>query len=292
MNTKKPDDQYRKLLQFVLENGERVPTPQDVDALTCFGTAPALVYDLANGDPIITERKMGIKGPIAEMCAFINGEQDFDVMREEYKVPEPFWGPWVTERKTQKVGAEPRCLGDGSYGRAFAAFPDNEGGTFDQIANILRMLSDEKLRNRRTIYMTPWIPFMNGWGQNQKTVVSPCHGFVHFRYINGSIDLISWHRAADILLGFPNDMISYAALMRMVESITGIPARRIIFQLGDAHVYENQLEEAQMILDREPLPLPTLEISNKKEGIRDFRRDDFEIKQYDPHPPMIIPSAV
>lgn len=286
------DSQYKNLVAYILAHGERVPTPQDVDAFTCFGTAPTLVYDLANGDPIITERKMGIKAPIAEMCAFINGEQNFDIMQEKYGVPEAFWGPWVTEYKTQKVGAQPRCLGDGSYGRAFAAFPDNEGGTYDQIENIIRMLSDEKLRNRRTIYMTSWIPFMNGWGRNQRTVVSPCHGFVHFRYINGSLDLVSWHRAADILLGFPNDMISYISLLRMVAQVTDIPARRIIFQLSDAHIYENQRDAADEILSREPRTLPTLQIVNTHHHIRDFRREDFNLADYNPHPAMVVPSAV
>ena len=289
---KTPDTQYKNLIKFILDNGERVSTPQDVDAITCFGTAPNLVYDLSNGDPIITERKMGIRGPIAEMCAFINGEQDFEVMKKKFRVPEPFWGPWVIERKTQKVVAKPNCLGDGSYGRAFAAFPTNDGGEYDQIENIIRMLKDEKLRNRRTIYMTSWIPFMNGWGKNQKAVVSPCHGFVHFRYINGHLDMISWHRAADALLGFPNDMISYVALLKMVSHVTGIPARRIIFQLSDVHIYSNQLKEAKEILKREPREFPTLEIIKPKENMKDFRRMDFKLKEYNPHPSMIIPSAV
>lgn len=289
---KKVDEQYKNLIRFILENGEKVQTPQDVDALTCFGTVPNLVYDLANGDPIITERKMGVKAPIAEMCAFINGEQNFDVMKEEYGVPEPFWGPWVTDRKTQKVGAQKRCLGDGSYGRAFAAFPDDEGGTFDQLENIIRMLSDEKLRNRRTIYMTSWIPFMNGWGQNQKTVVSPCHGFVHLRYINGSLDLISWHRAADVLLGLPNDMISYAGLLRMIEGVTGIPARRVIFQLSDAHIYENQILQAHKILERESRTLPCLKVVNERDDLKDFRRDDFVLEDYNPHDRLFVESAI
>jgi thymidylate synthase len=287
-----PDYQYQNLIKYILENGDKVPTPQDVDAITCFGTAPSLVYDLSNGDPVITERKMGIRGPIAEMTAFINGEQDFTVMQKEYGVPEPFWGPWTTERKTQKVGAKPNCLGDGSYGRAFAAFPDNSGGEYDQILNIIRMLSDEKLRNRRTIYMSSWIPFMNGWGANQKTVVSPCHGFVHFRVLDGKLDMISWHRAADILLGFPNDMISYVALMKMVSEITGLEARRIIFQLGDAHIYENQLEQANEILNRKPFIFPTLKIKNTKTNIRDFRAADFEITDYQTHEKMVISSAI
>ena len=289
---KTPDAQYKELIRFVLDNGEKVSTPQNIDALTCFGTTQNLVYNLSNGDPIITERKMGIGGPIAEMCAFINGEQNFDIMKEKYGVPEPFWGPWVIDRKTQKIGAEKRCLGDGSYGRAFAAFPDNKGGTFDQLENIVRMLSDEKLRNRRTIYMTSWIPFMNGWGRYQKTVVSPCHGFVHFRVINGYLDLVSWHRAADILLGLPNDMISYVALMRMIESVTGLPARRIIFQLSDAHIYENQIDQAKKILQRENRTLPCLKVTKQKTSLKDFRKTDFELLEYNPHDFLKISSAI
>lgn len=289
---KNPDKQYKNLIKFILENGESVNTPQDVNALTCFGTTQSLIYDISNGDPVITERKMGIKGPIAEMCAFINAEQDFKVMQDKYGVPKAFWEPWVTEKKTQKIGAKPDCLGDGSYGRAFAAFPTPDGKEFNQIENIIRMLRDEKLRNRRTIYMSSWIPFYNGWGATQRTVVSPCHGWVHFRVINNNLDMISWHRSADVLLGFPNDMISYIAFFRMIESITGIKARRLIFQLSDAHIYENQLTEAKEILSREDRTLPTLRIINKKENIKDFRKEDFELVDYKPHESIIIPSAV
>lgn len=286
------DTQYKNLIKYILENGERVPTPQDVDAFTCFGTAPTLVYDLENGDPIITERKMGTKGPIAEMCAFINGEQDFDKMKEVYGIPEAFWGPWVIERKTQKVGAKPRHLGDGSYGRAFAAFPTPDGGEFDQIENVVRMLSDEKLRMRRTIYVTSWIPYYNGWGANQRTVVSPCHGFMHFRFLNGRLDLLSWHRSVDVLLGFPNDMISYIAILKIICSVTNLKPGRLIFQLSDAHIYENQIETAKEILTKEGRVFPNLEIINKKEYIKDFRFEDFKLENYDPNPSMIIPSAI
>jgi thymidylate synthase len=289
---KKEEGQYKNLIKYILENGERVPTPQDIDAITCFGTAPTLVYDLENGDPVITERKMGVKGPIAEMCAFINGEQNVDTMKEKYGLAEAFWGPWVTERKTQKVGAEPRCLGPGSYGRAFSAFPTPDGKEFDQIENVIRMLKDEKLRNRRTIYVTAWIPFYNGWGANQRTVVSPCHGFMHFRYISGRLDLLSWHRAADILLGFPNDMISYIAVLKMICSVTGLTPGKLIFQISDAHIYENQLEVAKEVLAREPRLFPTLKIINPKENIKDFRFEDFQLEGYDPHPSIVVPSAV
>ncbi len=287
-----PDRQYKDLIKFILENGESVSTPQDVNALTCFGTTQSLIYDLSNGDPVITERKMSINGPIAEMCAFINAEQDFKIMNEKYGVPKAFWEPWVTEKKTQKVGAKPYCLGDGSYGRAFAAFPTPDGGEFNQIENIIRMLIDEKLRNRRTIYMSPWIPFYNGWGATQRTVVSPCHGWIHFRVINGNLDMLSWHRAADVLLGFPNDMITYAAFFRMIESITGLNARRLIFQISDAHIYENQLSEAKEIISRNDKHLPTLKIINKKDNISDFRKEDFELIDYEPHESIRIPSAV
>lgn len=290
--TQKVDNQYKNLIEFILNNGEKVATPQDIDAITCFGTAPSLVYDLENGDPVITERKMGTKGPIAEMCAFINGEQNVDTMKEKYGLPEAFWGPWVTERKTEKVGADPRSLGPGSYGRAFSAFPTPDKKEFDQIENVIRMLKDEKLRNRRTIYVTSWIPFYNGWGANQRTVVSPCHGFMHFRYLNGRLDLLSWHRSVDVLLGFPNDMISYIAILKMICSVTDIKPGKLIFQLSDAHIYENQLDQAREILLRESKFFPTLEIVNKKENIKDFRFEDFKLENYDPHPSMLVPSAI
>ena len=289
---KVPDNQYKNLIKFILENGERVSTPQNIDALTCFGNAPTLIYDLSNGDPIITERQMGIKGAIGEICSFVNGIQDFNIMKNEFGVPAPFWEPWLTESKCEKVGAKTGCLGDGSYGPAMVAFPDNEGGKYDQIENVIRMLKDEKLRNRRTIYVSSWIPYMNGWGKNQKAVVSPCHGFIHFRVINGKLDMISWHRAADILLGFPNDIISYCALFKMIESLTGLTARKLIFQFGDAHIYENQLEQVKEILNRESKIFPNLKIINKKENIRDYRSSDFELLDYNPHPKLAIPTAV
>jgi len=286
------DLQYKKIIKFILKHGEKVKTPQDVDALTCFGTAPSLIYDFKNGVPIITERQLFIRGAIGEMCAFINGVQDFTIMKNEYSVPEPFWGPWTTMEKTKKVGAKKGCLGDGSYGPALAAFPIHKGKTYDQIANVIRMLSDEKLQHRRTIYVTSWIPYMNGWGQNQKTVVSPCHGNFHFRVISGYLDLISWHRSADILLGFPNDMISYIALFKMVESLTKLKARRLIFQFGDAHIYENQLSQAKAILKVETRIFPDLRIHNLKKNIRDYRANDFELIDYRPNNKIFIPSAI
>lgn len=289
---KHPDEQYKNLIRFIIANGEKVTTPQKIDALTCFGTTAPLVYDLSNGTPIITERQMGIKGAIGEMCAFINGEQDFSVMKEKYAVPGPFWDPWISDAKCEHAGAKKGCLGDGSYGPAFASFPDNEGGFFDQFKNAIEMLSDEKLRNRRTIYITSWIPFMNGYGGRQKSVITPCHGNLHFRVINGHLDLISDHRSADVLLGFPNDIISYCAVLKMMESVTGLKARRLIFHLRDAHIYENQLAEAKEILSRESRSFPELKIINPRKDIKDYRASDFEIEDYNPHPKMIIPAAV
>ena len=284
---------YRDTLLFVMKNGERIShTPQDVGALTCFGTIPPLVYDVREGFPVITERTMGWRAPIGEMCAFINGVQNFTVMRTEFGVPAPFWEPWVTERKCAKAHAQPNCLGDASYGPAIAAFPTPDGDTYDQLGNVLRMLADKKLQNRRTLYVSPWIPYMNGWGANQRAVVSPCHGWMHFRVINGHLDLLSWHRAADLPLGFPNDMISYSALLLMMSHISGIPARRLVFQIGDGHIYTNQVDAVNEMLSREPQSLPLLRCDPTVSSLRDFRSSHFSLAGYTPHPKMLIPSAV
>lgn len=287
-----PDTQYQEALRFIMKCGDILETPQDVPARTCFGVSPPLVYFLHNGAPIITERQMGWRAPIGEMCAFINGVQDFAVMKSEFGVPAPFWEPWVTEQKCAKVGAETGHLGDASYGPALAAFPMSDGRTFDQFAHVVNMLSDAKLRKRRTIYATAWIPFMNGWGGNQRAVVSPCHGFIHFRAIGNKLDLVSWHRSADMPLGFPNDMIAYTALLLAVGHLTKLAPRRIIFQLSDAHIYENQVEAVRTLAYSEPRRLPTLTLVHDIQNLRELRREHFELTDYHPHARMNIPTSV
>lgn len=293
MSERTSDGQYSDLLEKVLLSGEALEdTPQDKSVRMIFGELRPLVYRTNNGVPIITERKMGWRAPIGEMCAFINGVQDFDRMKSEFGVPEPFWGPWVTEAKTTKVHALPRHLGDASYGPAMATFPMPDGKTFDQFEQVVKMLQDEKLRHRRTLLITPWIPYLNGWGSNQQAVVSPCHGWMHFRVINESLHLLSWHRSADLPLGFANDMIAYGALLLMVSQVTGIPPYGVVFQFGDAHIYEDQFPMVEEMISREPRHLPTLSLDSSVTKLRDFRSSHFEIAEYNPHPPIGIPGSV
>lgn len=284
---------YRQRLETVLEEGYVLQdTPQGVGARTLFGTLPSLSYPIENGVPVITERALGWKAAVGEMCAFINGVQDFDLMKREFDVPEAYWGPWVTDRKCMKVGADPRHLGDGSYGPAMARFPTAEGSYYDQFENVIRMLKDPKLRTRRTMYITPWIPYMNGWGKNQRAVVSPCHGWMHFRAFEDRLHLVSWHRAADLPLGFANDMVSYAATLLMVSQVTNLTPGVLTFQISDAHIYTNQDDAVREMLGRDPRRLPIMKLDPGVRTLSDFRPAHFTLEEYEPHPKLVIPSAV
>lgn len=291
--TRRPDSQYQDMLRTVLTKGElKKDTPQGKAVRMIFGELSPLVYPIANGFPVINERKMGWKGPIGEMCAFINGIQDFEVMKTEFGVPAAFWDPWVIERKTIRAHAKLGHLGDASYGPALARFPMADNQTFDQFQNAIDMLCDPQLRDRRTIYLHPWIPYWNSWGGDQRAVVSPCHGWMHFRVIDGELDLLSWHRSADLPLGFPNDMISYSALLLMMSQVTGIPPRKIIFQFGDAHIYEDQFDMVEEMIGRKPLQLPRLWVDPLVTELQDFRSHHFELRDYNPHPAIRIPGSV
>jgi thymidylate synthase len=283
-----PDPQYQQALRHIVEHGERISdTPQGVAALTAFGTVPPLVYDLKKGIPWITERDIrgyGLKA-INEFCAFINGVEDNERLKNEFGVP--WWSTWATDEKCDKLGIARNTLGPASYGPAMAAFPTPHGGHFDQFAHVVHMLKDPKLRTRRTIMITPWIPFWNAWGGAQKAVVSPCHGWCHIRSVlPGTFDLIMWQRSGDFPIGVPGDMIMYTAFMLSLGHVTGLTPRRIVFQYGDAHIYENQLDAVHALLQREYRTCPTLTLKDPPATLREFRSVHFVLSDYNPHPAM------
>ncbi|HEC33002.1 MAG TPA: thymidylate synthase, partial [Candidatus Kaiserbacteria bacterium] len=159
-----PDTQYVDRLDYILKNGILVKdTPQDVGAFTCFAELSPMVFDVENGAPLITERKISFwRKPIGEILAFINGVRDLKTLEQEYGVS--WWKSWATNRKCQKIGVENGDLGPGSYGAAFHDFPMPNGNTFNQFAHMVEQLKNPELHHRRTFVVNPWIPFYNGWG--------------------------------------------------------------------------------------------------------------------------------
>lgn len=286
------DTQYRDLLQLILDRGIKTDSQQGVEALTLMAPPP-LRFDLSQGFPLITERKISPKmwqQAIGEIIGFINGAR---TQSELEKYGCHWWKAWVTEKKCHKRDLETGDLGPGSYGAAFHDFPTPEGQPYNQIQNIVEQI--QELPHLRTHFITPWIPqyTIRGKGKQQKVVVCPCHGWIHIRIIDNQLTLHMWQRSSDTPIGLPANLAQYAALTMMFGEVTGYPVREYIHSFSDAHIFVDQIDKVKEMLKREPRPLPKMRLKNNKKNIFDYRVEDFELIDYDPHPGIWdIPVAI
>ena len=287
------DTQYRERMAIILAQGEKISsTPQGVPAITCIGL-PSMIFKLENGVPLITERSIPFwRSAIGEICGFINGVTEEEVLGKEFGCP--WWKPWVTEEKAREIGIEHGNLGPASYGGGFKHYPRPDGSTFDQISHAVSQL--KKYPYIRTVHITPWIPFWIGRGGFQKAAVSPCHGWMFFRVINNQLWMQMHQRSADFPVGVPANMIQYAALLLMFGHVTGYKPDTFVHSFFDAHIYEDQIPRVQEMMRRTPKRLPSLHLT--KEGLAitdifDFRPKHFELCDYNPHPAIKdIPVAI
>ncbi|MAG12401.1 thymidylate synthase [bacterium] len=289
-----PDEQYKRSLGYILDHGELAQeTAQGVGAIT-YIAPPPMHFDLSNGIPLITERKIGFwKKPIAEILAFVKGKRTLTELEEEGC---NFWTPWATRAKCESMGLESGDLGPGSYGAAFHDFPKQDGATFNQFQHLVTQIKEYPWA--RTHFVTPWIPYLIGRGGHQKAVVSPCHGWIHCRVIDKKLTLHVYQRSADFPVGVPSNMIQYAALTLMIAQVTGLKAHRFVHSFSDAHIYtstnpeEDQVPAVREMLQRAAKRLPTLIVDPNVTDLFEFKEDDFSIMDYEPHPSMQIPVAV
>jgi len=293
-----PDEQYKRLLREILDEGIRTESQQGIDAITRIGPQP-LRFRLDNGYPLITERTMAPefkktpvtvwKQAVAEIFAFINGARTQDALTERGCM---WWKYWVTDEKCEKRGLEPGDLGPGSYGAAFHDFPTADGGTYNQFQNIIEQITERP--HLRTHFITPWIPqyTIRGEGKTQKVVVCPCHGWIHIRIIDNRLTLHMFQRSADTPIGLPANMAQYAALTLALAHVTGTEPYEYVHSISDAHIYTNQVEAVEQMLERDAQPFPTVKMNTEKTDIFAFSKDDFEIEDYDPHAGIKIPVAV
>lgn len=280
-----PDGQYRELLRRVLDEGVRVPTRQGPAALTLM--QQTMRFDLANGFPLITERSLASfwRKPIGELCAFINGAT---TLKELAEFGCDWWDAWATDAKTSKRGLAPGELGPGSYGGAFQAFPSLEQPEgFDQFRHLVEQIRE--LPGDRTHFVSPWIPqyLVRGTGKTPKATIAPCHGWVHVRVLDGRLHLHMFQRSGDLPIGVPSNMVQYAALLLMLEHLTGYEASTYYHTISDAHIYEDQADSVRLMLDREPRALPTVRLNDVGLAVTDvhgFRGEHFDAADYDPHP--------
>lgn len=286
-NERRPGRQYSDMLRTVRDSGIHVETKQGEDALAVAGYA--MRFPMAHGAAVITERSIGgfVNKAIGELCAFINGARTLDELAE---FGCDWWGPWATEAKTRSRGLEPGDLGPGSYGHAFHNFTTNLDGDdpgFDQLPHLIAKLRELPLD--RTAVMSPWIPNANHRDASTKSrnTIAPCHGWIHALVLDGKLHLVHNQRSGDIPVGVPSNMAQYTALGLMLEQLTGYEFAEYVHWIQYAHIYSNQIEAVDEMLEREPRPLPTLSLTEAgKEitDIHDFRAEHFALQDYDPHP--------
>jgi len=281
---REPDSQYREMLGRIVAGGIPVPTRQGPEALTLM--QQTMRFELANGFPVITERSMKSfwRKPIGELCAFINGAT---TLAEFAAFGCDWWDAWATPAKTSSRGLPAGDLGPGSYGGAFRRFPTADGGEFDQFQHLVEQLRE--LPADRTHFVSPWIPQyqVRGRGKTPQTTISPCHGWVHVRVLAGGLHLHMFQRSGDAPVGVPSNMVQYAALLLMLEQLTGIEAVAYYHTISDAHIYADQLDHVRMMLDRAERRLPSVgltEAGRQVTDIHEFRAEHFEIADYAPHP--------
>jgi len=261
---------YLNLLQHVLDHGVRKDDRTGTGTLSVFGYQ--MRFDLAAGFPVLTTKKLHLRSIIHELLWFLRGDTNIRYLRENGV---SIWDEWADDNGD---------LGP-VYGAQWRRWPTANGRSIDQIADVI-----DQIRNKpdsRRLIVSAWNP-----ADVPHMALPPCHALFQFYVADGKLSCQLYQRSADIFLGVPFNIASYALLTLMVAHVTGYRPGEFIHTLGDAHLYSNHLEQAREQLGRHPRPLPTMRLNPARTVIDDFVFDDFELLNYDPHPAIKAPVAV
>jgi len=254
--------QYLDLLNRTLSEGVKKEDRTGTGTISIFGHQ--MRFDLSEGFPVLTTKKLHLKSIIYELLWFLKGDTNIRYLNgHDVRI----WNEWADENGD---------LGP-IYGSQWRSWPDYSGGTVDQISQVVDSLKNNP--DSRRIIVSAWnvaaIPQMK---------LPPCHCFFQFYVAGGKLSLQLYQRSADIFLGVPFNIASYALLLQMMSQATGLQAGDFVHTFGDAHIYMNHLEQVKLQLTREPRPLPVMKINPDVKSIFDFQYEDFELEGYNPHP--------
>ena len=262
--------QYLDLLQHVLDHGILKEDRTGTGTHSVFGYQ--MRVDLQDGFPLLTTKKLHLKSIIHELLWFLKGDTNVKYLQENGV---RIWNEWADENGD---------LGH-IYGYQWRSWPDYNGGHIDQIKEAIDTIQNNP--DSRRIIVSAWnvadLPQMN---------LPPCHAFFQFYVANGKLSLQLYQRSADIFLGVPFNIASYALLLMMVAQVTGLEAGDFVHTLGDAHIYNNHIEQVREQLSREPRDLPKMKLNPDVKSIFDFKYEDFELTDYNPHPHIAGKVAV
>lgn len=254
--------QYLDLLQHVLDNGTVKHDRTGTGTKSVFGYQ--IRCNLADGFPLLTTKKAHLKSIIYELLWFLRGDTNVQWLQEHGV---RIWNEWADENG--ELGPV--------YGHQWRSWPDYNGGTIDQIAQVVDQIKHNP--DSRRMLVSAW-----NVAEVNKMALPPCHTMFQFYVANGKLSLQLYQRSADLFLGVPFNIASYALLLMMVAKVCGLEPGEFIHTFGDAHIYLNHFEQVKLQLTREPRPLPRMVINRDVTDIFDFKYEDFTIEGYDPYP--------
>src|SRR5690349_3872149 len=264
------DTQYEELLRRVLETGIPKADRTGTGTVSLFGER--LRYDLSQGFPLITTKRVHFKSVAVELLWFLRGDSNTRWLREHGVT---IWDEWANENG--ELGPV--------YGAQWRSWPTRDGGTIDQIADVIERIKTNP--DSRRLIVTAWNP-----ADVDRMALPPCHCLFQFYVAEGRLSCQLYQRSADIFIGVPFNIASYALLTHMVAHVTRLKPGEFIHTLGDAHLYLNHLEQADEQLKRTPRPLPVMKLNPAVKDLDAFRYEDFTLEGYDPYPAIRAPIAV
>ena len=263
--------QYLALLDRILTEGTEKTDRTGTGTLSVFGHQ--MRFDLSEGFPLLTTKKLHLKSIIYELLWFLSGDTNVRYLQQHGV---SIWDEW----------ADPASGDLGPvYGHQWRSWPGKDGQTIDQISQVVELIRHHP--DSRRIMVTAWNP-----AETEDMALPPCHCLFQFYVANGRLSLQLYQRSADTFLGVPFNIASYALLLQMMSQVCHLEPGEFIHTTGDTHLYLNHLEQARLQLTRMPRPLPRIVINPKVESLFDFKYEDFKLEGYDPHPHIKAEVAV
>ena len=263
-------NQYLTLLEHVKQNGQKKEDRTGTGTMSVFGYQ--MRFNLNEGFPLLTTKKVHLKSVIYELLWFLSGDTNIKFLKDNGVT---IWDEWADENGN---------LGP-VYGHQWRSWPTSEGREIDQISNLINQI--KKTPDSRRLIVSAW-----NVGEINKMKLPPCHCFFQFYVADGRLSCQLYQRSADIFLGVPFNIASYALLTQMIAHVCGLECGEFIHTLGDAHIYTNHIDQVNEQLRRKPKKLPQIKINPSVKNIFDFKYEDFILEGYDPYPLIKAPVAV
>jgi len=262
--------QYLNLLQHIIDNGAEKTDRTGTGTKSCFGYQ--MRFNLAEGFPMVTTKKLHLKSIIYELLWFLNGDTNIKYLNENGV---RIWDEWAD--KNGDLGPV--------YGKQWRSWEGANGVVIDQISALIEQI--KKTPDSRRLIVSAW-----NVGDLSKMALMPCHNMFQFYVADGKLSCQLYQRSADVFLGVPFNIASYALLTMMVASVCNLEYGDFVHSFGDVHLYNNHVEQAQLQLSRKPFPLPTMKINKEVKDIFSFQFSDFTLENYESHPSIKAPVAV